>query len=510
MKLATILLLLLMVIFGFSHPIYAQTYTGVYNPILGCSTTGCHTVTGKSQFTQWSSTLHAQAYDSITFIQKNPDCLPCHTTGWDTTKHIDGFSDFYPPVTHNDSVGIDQMKNVQCEACHGPVQFGVNHGQASTINPTAEKCGSCHQGEHHPYYSEWATTKHSMSDTNASGFLTGEFRNDPNCSGCHTYQGFVQFVNDTSLAPNVTPPGSEALPIVCTACHDPHSNANPGQLRKSPSALCQKCHNPEYDPDSPTPDGTTIHHSTAYMLEGKGGYQYAGYTYENSFHGLVAIDKCVTCHVVMTPFISSSQPASTGHTFQPKGIKCFECHADFDTLSTSFNYRNTQTKIDSLSAVLGAKLAAATHVDSSSVEFYRAKFNYDFVQAEGSHGIHNTKYAKGLLESAIANFTPSTSVEIIDNGIPTSFELRQNYPNPFNPSTNISFALPSAEFVRIQIFDVLGSLVTTLLNRDLTAGNYKIAWNGVDQNGASVTTGVYLYKLETGSFTETKKMLLMK
>lgn len=490
--------------------VQTQTYTGVNNSVLGCGTTGCHNVTGRNQYSNWTLTFHANAYDSVVFIQNNPNCLPCHTTGWDTTKSIGGFSDYFPPVSHNDSLGITRMKNVQCEACHGPVQFGVNHGQASTINPKAEQCGSCHQGEHHPYYSEWSSAKHAISDTNASSYLTGQFRNSSNCSACHTYQGFLQFVSDTNLVPNVTPPGNSAEPLVCVACHDPHSNANTGQLRKPPSQLCQKCHNPEYNPDSPTPDGSAVHHSTAYMLEGKGGYHYDGYTYQSSLHKLVATDKCVSCHVIVTPFVSMDQPASTGHTFQPKGKKCYECHSDFDTLSVSFNYRNVQTKIDSLSNVLRLKLAAASSGDSTLTAFYRAKFNYDFVESDGSHGIHNTKYAEGLLESAIANFTPTTSVEIIDETIPKKYELNQNYPNPFNPMTSISFSIASKEHVILSIYDIGGNLITTLVDKDMQPGTYRVQWNCTNGNGVKVTTGVYIYKLESGSFTQSKKMILMK
>jgi len=115
--------------------VVAQTYSGV----AVCQ--GCHSVPGRDQYTYWVTTGHAVAYDSVTVIQNNPSCLPCHTTGWDTTQANGGFDDFYlaqPP----DQAGITKMKNVQCESCHGPVQFGGNHGDASTIRPEAEVCGS--------------------------------------------------------------------------------------------------------------------------------------------------------------------------------------------------------------------------------------------------------------------------------------------------------------------------------------------------------------------------------
>ncbi len=485
----------------------AQTYSGV----AVCQTCHSNANIGGIQYTQWQGTLHAVAYDSVAVIQNNPNCLPCHTTGWNTQLANGGFDDFYPPATANDSTKVQQLKNVQCESCHGPVQLGVNHGMESTINFTAERCGECHQAAHHPYYGEWLMAKHSISDTNASAFLTTSFRTNPECTGCHTYQGFMEWVVDTSLSPNVqNPPGDAAQPIVCAACHDPHLKANEGQLRLPPEQLCQKCHNPEFSADSPTPTGEALHHTTAFMFEGKGGYEYPGFTYESSLHKLVITKKCVECHVVMSPFVSDSIPASTGHTFYPKGQKCFECHSDFDTLAMSFDYRGVQTEIDSLLTELGTKLAAATSADSAGDPFKRAKFNYDFVEAEGSHGIHNTKYARGLLVSAIQNFTPSTGVEQTGGDVPYIYALRQNYPNPFNPTTTINFSIASKGAVRLQVYDILGKLVKTIVDREFEPGNYKATWDGTDQSNIQVSSGIYLYKLNAGTFTSTRKMLLVK
>ncbi len=483
----------------------AQNYSGA----AACK--GCHSSTssGRIQYTQWAKTRHAIAFDSVAVIQNNSNCLPCHTTGWDTTLANGGFDDFYPPLTATDSTSMVKLKNVQCESCHGPVKTGVNHGQPSTINATAERCGECHQGTHHPYYDEWSLAAHAISNTNASAALQTMFRTDPNCSGCHTYQGFLEFVNQTSLEPVVSnPPGDASLPIVCATCHDPHSNANKAQLRLPPLDLCQKCHNPEYNPDAPTPDGGDLHHTTAFMLEGKGGYHYAGYTYESSVHTDVADERCVTCHVVMTPFVSGEVPASTGHTFMPKGVKCIECHSDFDTLSVSFDYHGVQTEIDSLVHELELRLAATSSADSASDAFKQAKFNHDFVVADGSRGVHNTNYARGLLLSALQNYNP-TSVDRTE-GIPAEFALQQNYPNPFNPTTSIEFSVASKGLVRVQVFDMLGRLVKTIVDREFQPGNYRATWDGTDRNNLQVSSGIYLYTLDAREFSMTKKMILLR
>ena len=98
-----------------------------------------------------------------------------------------------------------------------------------------------------------------------------------------------------------------------------------------------------------------------------------------------------------------------------------------------------------------------------------------------------------------------TGIQPITNGIPRVYSLAQNYPNPFNPSTKISFALPKAGNVELKIYDILGREVTTLVNEFRIAGNYT-----VDFNAANLASGVYFYRIKSGDFIDTKKMVLMK
>jgi predicted CXXCH cytochrome family protein len=491
--------------------LFGQTYSGATL----CS--ACHAGgSGGTQYTSWSTTLHSKAFDSIAVVQNDPACLPCHVTGWDTTLANGGFDDYYKT---SDQAGMTKTKNVQCEDCHGPVQFGVNHGTPSTIKPQAETCGKCHEGEHHPHYSEWKMSRHSRSDSSDAGsFLTNMFRTDPNCSGCHTYQGFLQWVEDTvNIFPNVTPPGDAHLPMVCATCHNPHGSPNVAQLRMDVAKICTKCHNPEYDPDSAAV-GQEVHHSTAYMFEGKGGYHYAGYTYTSSAHKFVVTKKCAECHVSTAPYQAGPPviPAATGHTFDPEKRACASqfCHAaTIDTTqpdSVAFDYKRAQTVSDSLANVLGGLLATATtSADSQSLGFLRAKFNYDFYEADGSRGVHNTAYAQGLLKSAIQNFS-LTGVKQEDEPVPSTFVLKQNYPNPFNPSTIISFSLPGKSMVKVDVYDVTGKLISTLVNESMDRGTYSVTWDGNDSRGARVASGVYLYKMQAGNFISTKKMLMIK
>jgi len=90
-------------------------------------------------------------------------------------------------------------------------------------------------------------------------------------------------------------------------------------------------------------------------------------------------------------------------------------------------------------------------------------------------------------------------------GKPEEFRLAQNYPNPFNPATNISYTLPSAQTVTLKVYDLLGREVATLVNGRQSAGNYVVQFNA-----SSLASGVYFYRLQAGSFAETRKMMLLK
>jgi PKD repeat protein len=93
---------------------------------------------------------------------------------------------------------------------------------------------------------------------------------------------------------------------------------------------------------------------------------------------------------------------------------------------------------------------------------------------------------------------------------PDDFGLGQNYPNPFNPMTEISFKLPEAADVEVDIYNLLGQHVATLASGVFQAGEHTLTWNGKDSNGRPVSSGIYLYRLEAGHLVDTKKMVLLK
>lgn len=100
---------------------------------------------------------------------------------------------------------------------------------------------------------------------------------------------------------------------------------------------------------------------------------------------------------------------------------------------------------------------------------------------------------------------PALSIGDVSTELPNSFELSQNYPNPFNPVTTIQYELPAASHVKIEIFDLVGQKVQTLVNEQKQAGTYNIRVNGSD-----LSSGIYFYYIEAGSFMDSKKMILLK
>ncbi|HLP17787.1 MAG TPA: T9SS type A sorting domain-containing protein, partial [Bacteroidota bacterium] len=102
-------------------------------------------------------------------------------------------------------------------------------------------------------------------------------------------------------------------------------------------------------------------------------------------------------------------------------------------------------------------------------------------------------------------FTYTHEIEAHAAAEPKEFALAQNYPNPFNPSTAFRFTVPSATPVRLIVYDLLGREVATVVDRMMEAGTHTVQWNA-----SALSSGVYVYRLAAGSFTETKKLTLQK
>jgi hypothetical protein len=137
--------------------------------------------------------------------------------------------------------------------------------------------------------------------------------------------------------------------------------------------------------------------------------------------------------------------------------------------------------------------------------------------SDGLQYLYNTYYAASA--STITNelaikFTTDTmfptDIETENINSPKRIELAQNYPNPFNPNTTIRYTLNRTADVKLAIYDVSGKLIRTLVDAEKDAGFYSVNWNGEDDSGKNVGSGIYLYRLESDNFEQTKRMILIR
>lgn len=128
----------------------------------------------------------------------------------------------------------------------------------------------------------------------------------------------------------------------------------------------------------------------------------------------------------------------------------------------------------------------------------------DSIAQNGRYYIVAGSYGRSMWIREISGDDP---IGITNNGtaVPSNFNLKQNYPNPFNPATVINFDLPKSGLVTLKIYDINGKEVANLVNSNLAAGSYK-----VDFNASHLTSGIYFYRISAGSFTDSKKMMLIK
>tara|TARA_X000001036_G_scaffold126503_1_gene119743 strand:- start:307 stop:2853 length:2547 start_codon:yes stop_codon:yes gene_type:complete len=173
------------------------------------------------------------------------------------------------------------------------------------------------------------------------------------------------------------------------------------------------------------------------------------------------------------------------------------------SLDDNFQYYSVQMSIDSL-------------FNSEVVEYLTPNSYYTFNQLE-----YNIPYyfrvatMVGQNEWSYFSDIVTTTIEVVstdeqDMGLPLTYALNQNYPNPFNPSTNISYTIPEISSVSIIIYDVNGSLVRNLVNESLEPGSYTVSWDGTNFYGSKVSAGMYFYRIQSGTFSSTQKMIFLK
>ncbi len=427
---------------------YVPTVTPYYLGDAACA--GCHSGT----HADWAGTVHAHAWATLQESgHPQPFCNPCHSVGYEPTA-MSGNSGY-------DEAPIAKFENVQCENCHGPASDHVAQVNPALVEVSfdMENCGKCHDGTHHPYKTEWLQSPHNFDPYAESSY---------SCGGCHdgvaasirlsggsaqyplsTFYGSGRITErpDTSLVP--------LRAVVCQACHDPHSDEYPGQLRttadvplvttqgRSPviteggtGKLCMHCHHARRGPEAHVANGSAHFgpHSNpqADMMKGESvffgvagpTFQWAGISHLN------VQNSCKTCHLNMIEYPGPAGSAVTGHTFMPTPEACVNCHgsissfrdipaaADFDGDGA---IEGLQDEVEGLLAILKQAivddgldttlvnppsfLGAIGDTSVSTVKQREAGWNYAYVYEDKSKGVHNPDFAVQILQQTIQYVT---------------------------------------------------------------------------------------------------------
>jgi hypothetical protein len=517
----------------------------------------CHNGQVDDKVAEVMETKHAHMFESMIGGARGyyrSSCVSCHTVGYnaDQTAVNNGFDDVataenwrFPSDTaaqnnetwnnmKRDYPNTAAMANISCENCHGPGSrhMGATGDSKTAISYSADMCAKCHDsGTHHFRPMQWKLSKHS-APVDESGRAA--------CAPCHVGLGFVDKVAglpDSLLR-------TEYVPITCITCHDPHDATNAHQIRTVASVtlangemynagysnLCANCHHSRTDAEVSAAGSITSrygpHHGPqSDMLKGTNAFDMGGEV-ENSPHYMVVENGCVGCHMAETPEDANDPETFLklgDHTFAMKTEEgaehveaCAACHGEIESFEDIMadddwdgdgTTEGVKAELDGLMERLAIALPPA---DDPNIERRnrltptqrQALWNYMFVLEDKSGGMHNAKYAKSLLQNAL---NADLGVQLLDETIPANFSLSDAYPNPFNPVASFKYDLANEGDVDIRVFDMAGREIRQVVAENQKAGSYRAV---IDLTGKP--SGVYVLRMQAGSFDASKKLILVK
>lgn len=192
-------------------------------------------------------------------------------------------------------------------------------------------------------------------------------------------------------------------------------------------------------------------------------------------------------------------------------LKFFDAQIYFN--DSTYTYANVQ---DSSNVNLTLRLTAANSKYPISISWTDALGNLQVTTVDSSSltkpvNLNRSSGKVAMKVSSEQNFINiAGTLKNYKNTLPSKYSLSQNYPNPFNPSTRINYSIPENSFVKLEVFNILGRKVKTLVSNVQKSGNYSVKWNGLNDENKLVSSGVYFYRIESGDFVSIKKMLLLK
>lgn len=432
-------------------------------------------------------------------------CEGCHVTGLDLQWNAQGDSAYTATFAE---VGVG------CEMCHGPWDGGSGHpynpADLEDTRRANEICGQCHNRGKSIAQVGGNLLDYPWSD--AGGFEPGDDLDlffdpvDPTSSSywpdeMHAKQHRMQFLDFYMSAK----PTFEFHEVRCYECHDPHGSANEHMIVEEiieiedtdtlviptsahNNTLCLACHATHGEFESLTKE----------MIA----------DYDANIDTIAAVVSAHTHH--------SYDPENTGQT--GGASRCYKCHqpkvaksaVNYDIHSHTFEPIPPEKTIE---FAMPHSCAVSCHRNPSNANIP------DFGIVDGSITDWTEASDIALADTMMYYYGPNgiwwqtVGIEDDQTGgslVPRAFAIGQNFPNPFNPSTTLFYEVPKASRVELVVYDIHGRKVRSLVAGHREAGQHSVTWDGRNEDGVRVASGIYLYRFSSERFAETRKMVLLK
>ena len=446
-------------------------------------------------------------------------CEGCHTTGTEVTWNTQGDSAYTATYTE---IGIG------CEMCHGPYNGGTGHGfnpeDLENTDRANEICGQCHNRGYSieslgpsSFGYPWNATDgiFTPGDSLDAFFVAGNPDDNPDYfwpDDMHSKKHRQQFLDFYQSSK----PTFEFHEVRCFECHDPHGSANEHDIveeiieieepdtfyiatQVDNNTLCLACHATHGFFEALTPE----------MIE----------NYDANIDTIAAVVSDHTHHSYDPENDSQTNGAS----------RCTRCHMpkvaksaiEYDIHSHTFEAIPPEKTINTQAeGGMPNACAVSCHRNPTLPNIP------DFGIVDGTKGDWTETSDIALADTLMYYYGPDgiwwSTTGIGDSGpgdayLPRAYSLSQNYPNPFNPSTTIRFSIPGKNQAEIgvvpttlRVYSLRGALIKTLYAGDIAPGEYAVQWNGRSERGERVASGIYLYRLDAGDFSSTRKMVVVK
>jgi hypothetical protein len=450
-----------------------------------------------SETTQWNLRSQEWVPYHAGEVQTPFNCGRCHTTGYDPEGNQHGLPGL---------VGTWEEDGVRCEACHGP-SSGHAADPDQVLPPGGKDCSECHFRDAEfrmPWRSGFMRHHQQSEDLSHSAH-----KDVHDCTTCHNPHRSVVYDDGGTIT-------------TCSGCHPGNADNGYYLVDGMENVFCIGCHMPRMGISAVAVNahfGDIRGHLFQIMTDPiMADENVTGGFWNQDINGdaFITLDyACLGCHIeVGSPLTIEDAAifAADIHNQHPAPVEL----ARFELAETGGVVRVTwQTSMESNHQGFNV-------YRSEETTWQFEKMNPELITEPTAPG-RLYEFADRTVEAGKTYVYQLEAVdvfgqtEIIERGTisvgrtaPGRLTLHQNSPNPFNPATSIAFELPHAAHVTLRIYDVSGSMIRTLVNDRLARDVYRAEWDGRDDHGRNVRSGVYFYRLEEGERALTRRLVMLR